>query len=363
MKFFEKLSPLLQIEIAQSKQYFIMSDWKKYSKPSTESKPASPATTTPTASKNNNNGFKVATVVLSILLVAAVVTAAIFGMRSNDYENQTYKLHTNIEELNDVQLGLEEELAGLEANYETQVTENEGLQVTIEEKVQEIETLQSKIRKVRSQLKDSEANKAQMTERLVQLEELKAALENDVVNLREENAELAAAKDELNEVLVAREVEIQELTGQVTDLTANNQKMQNRLYQLAPAGYRAGNFAIDVETKKDKLTSKARQASEIKVKFDIPHVPAEAHGKAELYLVVTDVHGNAVASLPSSTVSVPAANQNLKVEATAIKEVDLKNTQSINMAFAPLDKMEAGEYNLMVYSDDGYLGATGFRLR
>ena len=334
-----------------------MSNQKKYSNQSNENKSASSSKTT------TDTAFKVATIVLSILLIATVVTAVIFGMRSNDYEKQTYKLHSNLDELNDVQLGLEEELAGLEANYKTQVVENESLQLTIEEKVEEIESLQSKIRKVRNQLKNSEANKAQMKERLLQLEELKVALENDVLNLKDQNAALVSAKDELNEVLVAREIEIQELSGQIVSLTASNQKMQERLYKLAPAGYRAGNFAIDVQTKRDKLTSKARQAKEIRVKFDIPHVPTEAQGKHELYLVVTDIHGNAVKAIPSNTINVPTPNEYLKVEAAAIKEVDLKNTQSVAMAIATEDKLEAGEYNLMVYSDAGYLGATGFRLR
>lgn len=325
-----------------------MSDWKNSS------------------STNNNsesNPYKISTIILSVLLVGLAVAAFMFNKSSNDYKSKSAQLNSKVQDLGTLKADLEAELADLEGEYGTKIEENDGLKVEIEEKVAEIGTLQSKIKKVRRQLESSEANSSQMQERLAQLEELKGALENDVVNLKGENSELLAAKGELSATLVAKSGEIEELSGQVVSLTQRNQKMQNRLYKLAPAGYRAGNFSVSIGKKNAKETAKARKAREVKLNFDIPNVPSERQGSSELYLVVTDVHGNAVKAINSSPVKVPAANEFLNVDAVDIQKLDLKEMQSISMSFKPEDKLKAGEYNLMVYSDAGYLGATGFRLR
>ncbi|MEL6944874.1 MAG: hypothetical protein AAFO82_19630, partial [Bacteroidota bacterium] len=147
------------------------------------------------------------------------------------------------------------------------------------------------------------------------------------------------------------------------ELRQMNQDMTDRLYRMAPAGFTAGNFAVNIERKNEKLTSKAKQAKEIKVNFDLPYVPAEKQGKTELYLVVTDIYGNPVKSPSSSTVSVPSPQDDLKVDVVDIETVNLKESQSLAMSFAPEEKLTAGEYHLMIYSDEGYLGATAFRLR
>lgn len=326
-----------------------MADWKKHSNSNT-----TPADT---------SKFKTISYVLGFLLLIMTVVAIILGMRSVDFRSQTTALTSEVEDLNTTKGDLETELVDLETQYDTKIEENEGLKMTIEERVEEINNLQSKIRRVKSQLNDSKENTAQMEARLNQLEELKAALQNDVTNLKGENANLAAARAELSESLVAREAVIQNLEGKMVALNEKNTKIQNHLYKIAPAGYRAGNFSIDAEKRNDKLTAKARKAKEIKVNFDLPNVPKNKQGKTELYLVVTDVMGNAVKEIKTSPISVPSANENLKVEAADMQEINLEENQSLTLSFKPEDKMNAGDYNLMVYSSHGYLGATALSLR
>lgn len=319
--------------------------------------------TSTTNKSSETNPYKISTIILSVLLVGLAVVAFMFNKSSNDYKSKSASLNTKVNDLSTLQADLEAELADLEGEYGTKIEENEGLKVEIEEKVEEIGNLQSKIRRVKRQLKDSESNSSQMQERLAQLEELKGALENDVMSLKGENSELVAAKDELSATLVAKSGEIQDLNGQVVSLTQRNQKMQNRLFKLAPAGYRAGNFSVDIAQRNSKATAKARKAREVTVNFDIPNVPSEKQGSSEIYLVVTDINGNAVKSIASSPIKVPAANEFLNVDAVDIQKLNLKESQSLSMSFKPENKLNAGEYNLMVYSDAGYLGATGFRLR
>lgn len=312
---------------------------------------------------DNAKPYKIATGILAALLVLAVVGAVMFSMDNTTLKTETSQLNSTVSDLNVMKASLETELADLENNYDATIDENEELKVTIEEKVEEIEVLQNKIRQVRNRLKGSESNSAKMQEHLAQLESLKDSLEADIVNLQGENEELLLVRDELTVALEDGNNEITGLNEQVVELKQMNQNMTDRLYRMAPAGFKAGNFAVNVARKNDKLTSKAKQAKEIKVNFDLPYVPAEKQGKTELYLVVTDIYGNAIKSASSSTVTVPSPQDDLKVDVVDIETVNLKESQSLAMSFAPEEKLVAGEYHLMVYSDEGYLGATAFRLR
>lgn len=311
----------------------------------------------------NTNTYKTATWILSALLLFAVVGAVVFAMNNNELKDETSELNTTVTDLNSMKKGLETELADLEGDYNTTIDENENLKVTIEERVAEIEVLQNKIRQVRNQLKNNETNSTKMQERLAQLEQFKDSLQLDVQSLRGENTELVAAREELTKSLEGSRERVSNLSEQVLELTQMNQQMTDRLYRMAPAGFTAGNFAVNIEKGNDKVTAKARKAREITVNFDLPYVPTEKQGKTEIYLVVTDVYGNPVKSTSTSTVKVPTPQDNLKVEAVDIEKLNLKESQSLAMSFEPESKMDAGEYHLMIYSDEGYLGSTGFRLR
>jgi len=340
-----------------------MANWKKYSNEANEEQKLPSSIDTDLANSDNNNQFKVATWILSGLLIMALIGAGVFFTKNNALQDRTAELNTTVSDLDEMKQQLETDLADLEGNYNTTIDENEDLKATIEERVAEIEILQTKIRQVRNQLKNSEMQSGKMQERLAQLESLKESLQADVANLKGENKELIVARDELTTTLEQSRNEIIGLSDQIVELTQMNQKMENRLYRTAPAGFTAGNFSVDIEKNNDKVTAKARQAREIKVNFDLPYVPVEKQGETELYLVVTDIYGNPVQSTTTSSVKVPTPQDDLKVEVVDIDKVNLKESQAIAMSFEPEDKMAAGEYHLMVYSDEGYLGSTGFKLR
>ncbi|MEM0992403.1 MAG: hypothetical protein AAGI49_05165 [Bacteroidota bacterium] len=337
-----------------------MANWKKYSKQAQ-------------AESNDNDNwekeakvsgsYKTATWILGSLLVLAVVCSILFLSKNNTLMDKTAKLEQTNMDLDEMKLGLEEQLTSLEGEYDTAIGKNGELQAEIETKVNEIEVLQTKIRQVRNQLNSSEKKSTKMQERLAQLETLKDSLQTDVASLKGENQDLIAARDELTRTLEENDQQIASLNDQIVELTTTNEAMEERLFRTAPAGFKAGNFSVDVEQRNDKVTTKARKAKEIKVNFDLPYVPASKQGETELYLVVTDINGQPVNEIASSPVSVPTPEANLQVAAVDINTVDLKESQSVAMSFEPTERLKAGEYSLMIYSDEGYLGSTGFRLR
>ncbi|MEL6944646.1 MAG: hypothetical protein AAFO82_18470, partial [Bacteroidota bacterium] len=164
---------------------------------------------------DNAKPYKIATGILSALLILAVVGAVMFSMDNTNLKTETVQLNSTVNDLNVMKASLETELADLENNYDATIDENEELKVTIEQKVSEIEVLQKKIRQVRNQLKGSESKSAKMQEHLAQLESLKDSLQADIVSLQGENSDLLAARDELTVALEDSNNEIVGLNEQV----------------------------------------------------------------------------------------------------------------------------------------------------
>jgi septal ring factor EnvC (AmiA/AmiB activator) len=331
-----------------------MADWKKYSQGRQEPDPEVRRT------EVNPSSGSMLTWILGGLIAVAAIFAIYFGFRSNDYQNRSANLEA---ELESTRTDLEGELVEVRSAYDTQLVMNEGLTAEIETRVAEVEDLQNQIASARRQLATSKANTEEIRSRLAEMEELKAALETDLASLQMANDSLYETNSSLAVALDESKMQVEQMSTEIENLNAENQRLDRRLTLIAPAGFKAENFRISVERRNDKLTSKARRADEVVVRFDLDNVPAEKQGQRELYLTVTELNGNPITIMPVEQVSVPAANEPLQISAADIEQVDLSETQTVAMSFRPDRDLEAGEYNIFVYSDAGYLGATGFRLR
>jgi DNA repair exonuclease SbcCD ATPase subunit len=328
-----------------------MANWKKYSN-------EGESTSNPNAS--SAQPFKAATVVMAVLFVLASGAAIYFYNQSTDEQSQKLSLKS---ELDETRTSLEGELSNLETDYNVQVTENDSLSVAIEERVKEVNELQTKIKSMRGQLASSKSNAKEIKAKLAKLEELKTELEGEIDGLKEQNVQLAEANSALNSDLEMSRQEATQLNAQVASLTQRNEALHNRLTVLAPAGYRADNFSVSIEKRNNKLTSKAKRADEIRIAFDLDNVPQENQGDSEIYVAVMTLQGQPVTAFATSMVSVPSIEQQLKVEVADVQQIQLKNNQRMKVSLKPNNDLEAGDYNLMVYSDTGYLGSTGFSLR
>lgn len=304
-------------------------------------------------------GWKVATIILGVLLIGAIAFGAMYYNRHSDASIRVTDLST---QLDNTRTQLEGELTTLNTSYDDQIRMNDTLTVELQTKVQEVEDLQTRIAQAKKELKSSQANARQIQKRLDQMEELKAALEADIVNLREANVVLVASNQQLNAELTTSKEEISKLNTQVLTLTTANDKLTGRLMTLAPAGFRADNFTVVSADRKDNPTTKSRRIDEITVSFDLNNIPEEYQGTRELYLVLTEFNGNPVSVVPGKNVNLTFGNEAVNVRAADLERVNLTNRQSVTMSFEPTDDLAPGTYNVMVYADNGYLGSTGFRV-
>ncbi len=300
--------------------------------------------------------------IMGALLLGALVTIGVFISKNNQLETDGDKLSLTLEDLDQKKMQLEKEMVVMDSSYQTQITQNDSLAVALEVRVTEIDELEGKLWSMRKKLETSQEEKDQITARLSQLAELKIALEEDIVSLQNSNAELREENEQLASDLQISNDEIASLNEELQEVSLANSQLTKRLFEVAPAGFLAENFSVTAKKRNDKLTANARQAQTINVAFDLNDVPEEYQGAEEIYLVVTEFNGNPIKDLDTKEFTVKSAEP-IDVLAADITQTTLAERQSVEMSFAADRDLQSGMYNVMVYADHGFLGATTFQLQ
>ncbi len=300
--------------------------------------------------------------ILAAFLVLTTGMAIYFGSKSSSLNTERDVLTQNLTELDEQKLNLEDELATLDESYQSQIAENDTLSTTLEVRLKEVEDLKGRVWNAKQKLAKSEEENKAINDRLAQLEELKQNLEGDIVALQETNQELSDVNEQISHDLQVSEEEKMALDAQLQDMSKKNEVLVQRLHTIAPAGFVATNFNVTAERKNSKLTARANQAEKINVEFDINDVPAEFQNEEEIYLVVTQFDGNPIDVVETAPVEVGSTTP-VAINVVDRKKTVLKDRQSIEMTFDADRDLDSGLYNLMVYADHGFLGATTFQLR
>jgi predicted nuclease with TOPRIM domain len=305
--------------------------------------------------------WKIAAGSIAVLLLLTIgISAYLFQRQSAKQETESANWQT---ELDETRTSLTNELATLEGEYETQITENTTLKEDLTQRVAEIETLQKRVKSAQSQLAQSKANAEEIKGRLAQLEEIKGALEKDIAMLTGENQALTETNAILTETVASAQREIGILNERVTHLTDVNTSLNSRLAQIAPAGFTADNFTIVAQKKNDKLTAKASKADIINVAFDLTDVPDNYSRNHQIYVVLTDFDGTPVSRVAASAAQIRTADNVMSIQAADAQKINVRGKQNVKMTIDPVEDLDPGMYNLVVYADNGFLGATGFQLR
>jgi predicted RNase H-like nuclease (RuvC/YqgF family) len=298
-----------------------------------------------------------------VLLVMIGASAWIIGSQISKKNKAMSSWHTEVSQLEEAKTSLNGELVTLEGEYEAQILENTELKDDLTTRIAEVDDLEKKVRSAQSQLSKSKANSEEIKMRLAQIEDLKAELEKDVSRLTGENTALTETNTILTETIISAKREVEMLNEHVMHLSAVNSKLNERLAAIAPAGFTADRFAIVPQKRNDKLTSKASRADVINVSFSLSDVPADYARTHDIYLVFTDFNGTPVKQVKSSNVIVRTSDSVLNISAADAKKIKVAGDQTVKMQISPEDDLDPGMYNLVVYADNGFLGATGFQLR
>ncbi len=300
--------------------------------------------------------------VMASFMVIALIATAYVGMQNKALVTESSALTVRMDDLDAEKLTLEKELGSLDTSYNLQIAENEKLVVNLEERLVEVESLKARVSKAKQKLVKSEEKNVAINQRLVQLEDLKDELESDIVSLNETNTQLVASNERMaNELQLSKE-ESEALTEDLAKMNDKNVALVSRLYTIAPAGFIADNFSVTAAKRNNKLTAKARQAEHLNISFDLRNVPSEYQKDEELYLVLTKFDGTPVANIETKDVEVSSKDP-ISIKAAGIEKATLQDRQNIAMDINTERDLESGLYNVLVYADHGFLGATSFQLQ
>jgi len=313
-------------------------------------------------SNESNKQSKFLAILFASLFGLAAVGAIYLFTKNSQLKDLNAKNELAYTDLDGLKQSLETELDEIETNFTDKIAENDSLSADLQTRVGEIEKLEWRLKDARNKLSTSEKENVEIKTKLAQLDNMKNSLEADIAALASTNQELRTVNEKIqNDLQTSNEYAVS-LNEHLVEMSEKNEKLIKRLYTVAPAGFVAENFTVNTRKRNDKLTAKAKRTDEVVVSFDLNNVPAEYHEDEELYLVVTQFDGRPLENIPSKTMDV-RANELMKVKAADIEKLTLKERQNIKMSFDADKDLEAGTYNLLVYADHGFLGATSFQLR
>lgn len=308
---------------------------------------------------SNEKGLRTYGIVMTVLFILALAGFLItyFGKNKVIAETSSERDELLIERTN-----LERDLDSLQNVLQLASAENDSLEGSLSELQSLIQEKDALVSRLRAQ----SANTAKgLQNEINQLRQLRGELEGAIGQLQEENATLRAENKRLTAENEQLTTERGQLSSQVEDLNKFNQTLQDQVAKLTRAGIKASAFRVDVETRSDKLTAKARRTREIAITFDLVDLPEEYQGEHTLYLVLTDVNGALLpieGTMTSANIPTPSGNA-LQIQAQQTKDVNLSRAQRLSFNYPVEDRLKAGTYVATVYADFGILGSSSFRLR
>ncbi|MBK7873246.1 MAG: hypothetical protein IPJ74_22540 [Saprospiraceae bacterium] len=308
---------------------------------------------------NSEKRLRTYAIIMTVLFLLALVGLLItyFGKNKIINESNAERDALLVERTN-----LERDLDSLQNVLQLASAENDSLQGSLSDLQKLVQEKEAAVRSIRAQSANTTTG---LRQEINQLRQIRGELEGAIGQLQAENEQLRTDNERLlaeNEQLTT---ERGQLTSQVSDLNKFNQTLQDQVAKLTRAGIKAQAFRVDVETRSDKLTSKARRTREIAITFDLVDLPEEFQGAHTLYLVLTDVNGALLpteGTLINANIPTPSGSA-LQIQAQQTKEVNLARAQRLSFNYPVEEKLKSGTYVATVYADFGILGSSSFRLR
>ncbi len=289
-------------------------------------------------------------IIVTLLLLASAAIGWVFWNKSQEYQKSLRQQEALVDSLTQVKAQLEQELDNLSQDYAALRTENESLQGQVAQSATIIEQKEIVIKQIKS---DASREVKALEKQIEDLKKIRAEYETIITLLREENRQLREENQRLTE-------ENTQLQGRVEDIA---KQLEEQIRKTQSAQFRATSFRVEVVRRADKLVTKARQARELLISFDLVDVPPAYQGPQKLYLVVTDDKGKPIPAANPIQTTVYAPTGPVEIQAQQAKQVVLETTQRMSFSYQLEDRLKAGSYVVAIYCDKGLLGASSFRLR
>ncbi len=305
---------------------------------------------------NDNQNSRVYGIVIASLLVLSAVMGYFFWQKSRSYLQESEKLEAEKVQLVAAKSNMEHSLDSLADSYASLRTENETLSGKITTTAALVQQKESIIRDIKiTSAKDLQELRDQVStleKTKIEYETIITTLKGENDGLKDENKRLTGENQELKGTNTA-------LNGKVEGLA---QQLEEQIRKTQSAIFKASSFRVTPTRRNDKLTSKAKRVRAIEVSFDLANVPANYQGTQKVYLVITDEKGQTIISESPVKATVYAPTGPIDITAQQVKSVVLTEVQRLSFSYKFDDRLKSGAYVVAIYSDQGLLGASSFRL-
>lgn len=301
-----------------------------------------------------------------ILAVVAVILALLLaytGWWGNSqkkeklaYIDQTEKMQSEMDNLESIKEQLEFEVDSLELAYEELNFINDSLSTSLASAKSTIRRRDRTIKAVKASNSDNQAEIGNLSEQIKGLLYSKSQLEGQIQQLSLQNDSLRMRTGVL-------EADLGKAREDNLALANLNRSMQSEIGRLTLANFKASGFRAEVERKKPKVTAKGKKAKRVKVSFDLTNVPEEYQGVRTIYMAISDDKGTPIKLDNPIMAKVTVNGSAMDIIAAEAKEVNITSSQRLSFTHELAEKLAAGYYRVMVYTDIGLLGASSLRLR
>lgn len=299
--------------------------------------------------------------IIALLLFLALIGTVIWGFGKANQVTELSEANVaneaEVEQMTLLRDRLAAEVETLSAQYTEVTATNEELQGQLTTAQQELRRTQSAYQRA---LKVNANDKEVAFEMRKQIEDLitvRSDLERSIRVVASQNDSLLTANTLLKNRLGVSEDE----NRQLAEL---NRRMESEIGDLTLKNFKATAFQVDLlQRGGEKLTAKSGRVRRIVVSFDLTSVPAQYQGVRPLYLVITDQAGTPIGGTDIIPVKATVNGQQMDLKPVRSKDINVEDSQRINLTYDLEDKLASGFYRAQVFTDIGLLGASSFRLR
>ena len=318
--------------------------------------------------------------VLSLGLTVVVLLLTNWGFKLSEEKNRIYQenqtLSEQVKALDNLKEDLQEEVDTLMNAYGQAIKENELLEKLLNDTARKLTSNTTNFKQFRM---ESQTTIQSLKQSMLRLIRAKSTLEitlqektrtNDVL-LEQAGIDRTTFKT-IMKVAGTQEMVFQELQKEFAVVQEKRAefarttkrlliKANQRLFNARSKQVSATDFRVETEMKNGKVTAKAKRVRKIIVSFDLNEVPDDFLGEQELYLVIKNTKRELLKKNAEIVkVRLKGLLQDIKV--VEKRAIVLELSQRIPFQFELTDRLEAGYHKVEVYSKDGLLGETSFRV-
>ena len=278
--------------------------------------------------------------ILTVLFVASIITSGIVFKSNLSLKSGLDDEKLRSESLLSEKLALDKEIEKFQKEMSLLKGKNQETDRLLASANQQLAEKQ----KIIASLTKENATVKDLKKQLADIQKIKSDLDKQVAMLQEANSKLLAENEGLQQSIL-------DLQGQNAALAQDLDLIRNT---------NADNFQVLTTKgkKNEKLTINAARTKKMSVNFEVPKTYTD-----DISFRITTPDGKTISAEDKSLTWVFSEDSKIMTASLNGGPGDIEVTRSVNMTYAPKEKMKSGTYRIEILNHGEYLGSCRVKLR